>query len=125
MPPQLMLEEYDRIDLPVQNSLLEAWRLQFDRAAETYNTVVLSKRIAARVAEGFMHCLDREIQPPTEKQIRYATAIARELNVALSSDALHYKGSTTEFIGQLADDFKAQRARRSRFGEASNAPEED
>lgn len=123
MPLQLVLD--DQIDLPVQNSLLEAWRSQLDRAAETYNTTVLSKRIAACVAEGFTHCLDRDLRPPTGRQIRYATAISRELNVALSDDALRYEGSMTEFIGQLADDFKAQRTRRFRFGEASNAPEED
>lgn len=125
MPPQLMLDECDRIGLSVQNSLLEAWRLQFDRAAGTYNTAVLSKRIAACVAEGFRHCLDRDLQPPTQKQICYTTAVARELNVALSGDALRYKGSMTEFTGQLADDFKAQCARLSRFGGVSNAPEED
>jgi len=125
MPLQLVLDEYDRIDLPIKDSLLEAWRLQFDRAMVTYNTVVLSERVATCVAEGLTQCLDWDLQPPTEKQTRYATAIARELNVTLSGDALRYKGSMTEFIDRFADVFKAWRIRRSRPGEALNTPDED
>ncbi|HET7562383.1 MAG TPA: hypothetical protein VFJ87_08405 [Rhodanobacteraceae bacterium] len=125
MPLQLVLDEYDRIDLPIKDSLLEAWRLQFDRAAVTYNTVVLSERVAICVAEGLTQCLDWDLQPPTEKQMRYATDIARELSVTLSGDALRYKGSMTEFIDRFADVFKARRVRRSRPGGALNTPEED
>lgn len=125
MPLQLVLDEYDRIDLPIKDSLLEAWRLQFDRAAMTYNTVVLSERIATCVAEGLTQCLDWDLQPPTEKQLRYANVIARELNVSLSGDALRYRGSMTEFIDRFADVFKARRVRRSRPGGALNTPEED
>lgn len=125
MPLQLVLDEYDRIDLPIKDSLLEAWRLQFDRAVMTYNTVVLSERVATCVAERLTHCLDWDLQPPTEKQMRYATTIARELNMTISGDALRYKGSMTEFIDRFADVFKARRIRRSRPGEALNTPEED
>lgn len=122
---QLVLDEYDRIDLPIKESLLEAWRLQFDRAALARDTVPLSERIATCVAEGLTQCLDWDLQPPTEKQLRYATTIARELNVTLSGDALRYKGSMSEFIDRFADLFKAQRIRRSQPGEALNAPKED
>ena len=125
MPLQLVLDEYDQIDLPIKDSLLEAWRLQFNRAAVTYNTVVLSERVATCVAEGLTHCLDWDLQPPTEKQMRYATTIARELNVTISGDALRYKGSMTEFIDRFASVFKARRVRRSRPGGALNTPEED
>jgi hypothetical protein len=122
---QLVLDEYDRIDLPVTDSLLEAWRLQFDRAAITYNTVCLAERIATCVAEGLTKCLDWDLQPPTEKQLRYAEAISRELNVSLSGDALRYRGSMSEFLNRFTELFKARHIRRSRPGGALNAPEED
>lgn len=122
---QLVLDEYDRIDLPVTDSLLEAWRLQFDRAAITYNTASLAGRIATCVADGLTKCLDWDLQPPTEEQLRYAQAISRELNVSLSGDALRYRGSMNEFLNRFTEVFKARHIRRSRPGEALNAPEED
>ena len=125
MPLQLVLDEYDRIDLPIKDSLLEAWRLQFDRAAVTYNTVQLSERVAVCVAEGLTQCLDWDLQPPTEKQVRYAQAISRELNVSLSGDALRYKGTMTAFLDRFAEPYKARRIRRSLPGEALNTPEEE
>lgn len=81
----------NRIELPIKDNVLEAWwRLQFDRAAVPYNTVVLSERIATRVAEGLRQCLNWDLQPPIEKQMRYATVIARELNMTLSGNALRH-----------------------------------
>lgn len=125
MPLQLVLDEYDRIDLPIRDSLLEAWRLQFDRAAITYNTVQLSERVAVCVVEGLTQCLDWDLQPPTDKQVRYAQAISRELNVSLSGDALRYRGSMTEFLDRFTELFKARGVRRSRPGGALNTPGED
>lgn len=125
MPLQLVLDEYDRIDLPITDSVLEAWRLQFDRAAITYNTTQLSERIAACVVDGLRQCLDWDMQPPTEKQVRYAQAISRELNVSLSGDALRYRGSMSEFLDRFGEAFKERRIRRSRPGEALNAPNDD
>ena len=78
MPLQLGLT-YDRIALPVQNSLLKAWRLQFDRAAETYNAVVLSMRHCGVCCRRTHALPDRNLRLPTEKQIHYAIAVAREL----------------------------------------------
>lgn len=125
MPVQLVLDEYDRIDVPLHDSTLEAWRLQFDRAALARDTCALSERIAACVAAGLTQCLDWDLQPPTEKQLRYANTIARELNISLSGDALRYRGSMAEFIDRFAAIFKSRRIRRSRPGEALNAPNND
>lgn len=125
MPLQLVLDEYDRIDLPLEDSELEAWRLQFDRAAVTYSTVQLAHRVANCVADGLTQCLDWDLQPPSEKQLRYAQDIARELRVSLSGDALRYRGSMSEFINRFADVYKARNIRRSPSGGALNNPGED
>lgn len=125
MPLQLVLDEYDRIDIPLTDGVLEAWRLQFDRAARKRNTCALSERLAACFAAGLMDCLDWDLQPPTPKQMQFATAIARGLNVSLSGDALRYRGSMTEFLNRYADVFKTQVARRSRPGGALNTPDDD
>lgn len=125
MPLQLVLDEYTRIDVPLTDSMLEAWRLQFDRAALARNTCPLAERLAACIAAGLVHCLDADLQPPTEKQVRYAQAIARELNVSLSGDALRYRGSMHEFLDRFADAFKDRAIRRSPPGEALNSPDAD
>lgn len=125
MPLQLVLDEYSRIDIPLADSTLAAWGLQFDRAARSRNTCPLAERLAACVAAGLEQCLDADLQPPTEKQIHYAQGIARELNVSLSGDALRYRGSMHEFLDRFEDAFKARQVRRSPPGEALNSPEED
>lgn len=125
MPLQLVLDEFDRIDLPLDDGALEAWRLQFDRAAAYRNSYVLSERLAACIASSIVECLDWDLQPPTEKQVRYAMAIAKALNVPLSGDAMRYRGSMTEFLNRFADAYKERRVRRSRPGEALNSPEVD
>ena len=125
MPLQLVLDEYDRIDVPLDDGTLEAWRLQFDRAAVYRNTYPLCERLAACVASSIVQCLDWDLQPPTDKQLRYATAIAKRLNVSLSGDALRYRGSMTEFLDRFAETYKQRGVRRLPVDEALNSPDED
>lgn len=125
MPLQLVLDEHDRIDLPLDDGMLEAWRLQLDRAFVASDAHVLRERLAACFAAGLLQCLDWDLQPPTEKQTQYAMDIARALNVAIPGEALRYRASMTEFLDRYADVFKAQRIRRSQQGGALNsAPDE-
>lgn len=125
MPVQLVLDEYDRIDLPLNEDTLEAWRLQLDRAASASDTHVLRDRLAASFAASLVRCLDWDLQPPTDKQIQYATVIARGLNVPIAGEVLRYKGSMTEFLDRYADVFKEQRIRRSQQEDEPNSPPEE
>jgi hypothetical protein len=113
MPLQLALDEYDRIDLPLDDATLEAWRLQFDRAAQTLNSQVLSDRLAARIVEGLWQCLDPDLRLPSGRQVQFATAVARGLNVALPGEALRYRASMDAFLDRYAEAFKARHIRRS------------
>lgn len=114
MSLKLVLDDFDGIDIPLEDSTLEAWRLQLDRAAQMRNTAALSRRLASCFAESLTKCLDPDLSPPTSKQIEYAMAISRELNIPLSGDALRYRGSMTEFIGWHEASFKERRAARQR-----------
>lgn len=111
---RLMLNDFDGIDIPLEDSMLEAWRLQLDRAAQTRNTDALCRRLATCFAGSLAQCLDADLAAPTAKQIAYAMAISRELNVPISGDALRYRGSMAEFIGWHEASFKARRAARQR-----------
>lgn len=125
MPVQLVLDEYDRIDLPLNEDTLEAWRLQLDRAASASDTHILCDRLAASFAASLVRCLDWDLQPPTEKQIQYATVIARGLNVTITGEVLRYRGSMGEFLDRYADVFKEQRIRRSQEEDAPNSPHDE
>jgi hypothetical protein len=104
---------------------LEAWRLQFDRAASSSDPHVLCDRLAASFAASLVRCLDWDLQPPTDKQIQYATVIARGLNVTIPGEVLRYKGSMGEFLDRYADVFKEQRSRRTQQEDEPNIPPDE
>ena len=98
MSVQLVLDGSDAIDIPLEDSLVAAWRLQLDRASLTRNKFAMNERLAACFAASLSQCLDPDLRPPTEKQLRHALTIARELNVPISGDATRYRGSMVAFI---------------------------
>lgn len=124
MQLQLVLDDYDPLDIPLQDSVLEAWSLQFDRAIKAGTIADVAGRIASSIADGLAKGLDRDLQPPTEKQLRYAAAIARELNVSVSGEVLRYKGAMTEFLNRYADTFKARQVSRSHPGGTLSTPDD-
>lgn len=98
MSLQLVVDGSDGIDIPLEDSLLAAWRLQLDRAALTRSTFAMTERLAACFAASLCQCLDPDLRPPTEKQLRHALTIARELNIPISADAMRFRGSMLAFI---------------------------
>ena len=69
MSLQLVLDGSDGIDIPLEDSLLAAWRLQLDRAVLTRSTFAMTERLAACFAASLCQCLDPDLRPPTEKQL--------------------------------------------------------
>ena len=112
MPLQLILDDEGGIAIPLDESAREAWQLQFDRAAHTGSVESLKERLANCFASSLAECLDPDLKPPTEAQVRYATDITRELGLSLNSEVLRYRGAMSEFINRYADAFKDRRHRR-------------
>lgn len=113
MSLQLVLDGADGIDIPLEDSLLAAWRLQLDRAALTRSTFAMTERLAACFAASLCQCLDPDLRPPTEKQLRHALTIARELNIPISADATRYRGSMLVFIKSHEPKLKERASRLS------------
>ena len=113
MSLQLVLDGSDGIDIPLEDSLLAAWRLQLDRAALTRSTFAMTERLAACFAASLCQCLDPDLRPPSEKQLRHALTIARELNISISGDAMRYRGSMVAFIKSHEPNLKARITRLS------------
>ncbi len=109
---QLVFDETMAIDIPVDDSALETWQIQLARATQPDAMGALRRRLAGCLAAGLSECLDPDLRPPSEAQVSYATAIARELGVSISGEALRYRGSMADFIGRFAERFKLRRAQR-------------
>ena len=113
MSIQLVVDGSDGIDIPLEDSLLAAWRLQLDRAALTRSTFAMTERLAACFAASLCQCLDPDLRPPTEKQLRHALTIARELNIPISADAMRYRGSMLAFLKSHEPNLKDRATRFS------------
>jgi inactivated superfamily I helicase len=112
MSVQLILDDDGSIPIPLDESVQEAWQLQFERAIHAGTASGLMERLANCFANGLVECLDSDLKPPTEAQVLYATAITRELGLSLNAEALRYRGAMSEFINRYADAFKDRRRRR-------------
>jgi len=109
MPLQLMIDDEQGIPIPLDDLTEEAWLLQFGRAEAQGAIESLSERLATCFAVTLTECLDPDLKPPTEAQLKYAMAIARDLKVALPPEALRFRGSMTEFLGRFAEVHKLRR----------------
>lgn len=106
---QLVLNEEDAIQIPVDDCIREAWLMQYDRALHAGSTDRFRERLAQCFALSLAECLDPDLQPPTAAQMQYATSIARELGVSLPYEALRFRGSMADFIERFAEAHRQKR----------------
>lgn len=122
MPLQLILDDDGGIPIPMDDTVQEAWQLQFDRAAHAGTLQGLRERLGNCFARSLAECLDADLKPPTDAQLSYATAIARDLGIALPHEALRFRGAMAEFIDRYAE---AHKQRRRSRGHADKPPTDD
>jgi hypothetical protein len=65
--------------------------------------------MARRIADLVTALLKGELLPPTEKQLKYAVAIARELSLELPNEALQYREVMKAFLGVHAERYRKQK----------------
>lgn len=117
MPMQLVLDDDNGIPIPLDDCLQEAWLVQYNRASLAGGIDGFRERLATCFALSLTECLDADLKPPTDAQLRYATSIARELGIALPSEAIRFRGPMAEFIDRFADTFRQKRRGYLRNGE--------
>lgn len=103
MQMQLVLDDDGGIPLPLDDCTQEAWVLQYERASDAGAIDGFRERVAHCFATSLIECLDPDLKPPTDPQLKYATAIARELGISLPSEALRFRGPMAEFIDRFAE----------------------
>lgn len=98
------------IQIPVERAVLEMLRIQVERlqANEGRQSRALNA-LGLRVTSVITEMVDPDLRPPTQAQVDYAIAIARELNVNLPGEALMCRGAMGEFLDRFSDLFKARR----------------
>lgn len=65
--------------------------------------------LARRVSEGISQVVEGQAMPPTEKQIKYAVSIARELSLELPSDVLKFRDAMTTFLTIHAEQYRRRK----------------
>jgi hypothetical protein len=113
MSLQLVIDEDIGIPIPVDALTQEAWHIQLDRATEQGTFAGFCERLATCFAVTLTECLDADLKPPTQPQIKYAMDIVRDLNVPLPSEALRFRGAMTDFLGRFSEIHKQRRSRTS------------
>lgn len=67
--------------------------------------------LARRITDAISTLVECQVIPPTDKQVKYAVAIARELSLALSPEVLQYRAAMTAFLGTYAQTYRQRRGR--------------
>jgi hypothetical protein len=111
---QLAFDDQWIIPIPIDARLHEALEAQVDRAIRGEREQLLLQRLGASIAIAIDGCLDADLKLPTDAQLKYATDIARELNIALPGDALRFRGAIAQFIERFSKNFQASRERHRR-----------
>jgi hypothetical protein len=119
MPLQLMIDDAKGIPIPLDELAEEAWALQLGRAVTQGAVDSLRERLATSFAATLAECLDPDLRPPTDAQLKYAMAIARDLKVALPPEALRFRGAMATFLAHFAETHKQKRRDRHHGGNSS------
>lgn len=118
---QLVFEDQWFIPVPMDDRLYEALDVQRERACREESDLAFVARLSECFATSLAACLDADLQPPTDSQVKYAVDIVRELGVSLPADALRFRGAAHEFIDRFEDSFRASRERRKRMTSSVNS----
>lgn len=72
--------------------------------------------LARRIVDLITAMLDGDVLPPTEKQLKYAVAIARELSLELPAEVLQYRTAMTVFLGTHAQQYRRRKGSNRTIG---------
>lgn len=100
MALRLLLDDDTAIPIPLDDYSKEVWALQFDRWRYRNCFASLQLRLATCFAVTVDGMLDEDLRLPTDAQLSKAGHLARQLGIALPSEALRFRSSMEEFIQQ-------------------------
>jgi hypothetical protein len=98
------------LEVPLDGPALESLRLQIARlqSRQILQPSVLDT-LGSKLSLAILEIVDPDLRPPTQAQVDYAVAIARELNVNLPGEALMFRCAMSDFLDRYVDLFKSRR----------------
>ncbi|MES0873684.1 hypothetical protein [Sinimarinibacterium thermocellulolyticum] len=91
----------------VEEKLIRLMRASPDSPLQERRRLELSSSIVEVISS----MLENNVIPPSEKQVKYAVAIARELNLQIPATVLQHRDAMTEFLANHAETYRKSRVR--------------
>lgn len=73
------------------------------------DTSISNNELSARIVDVITALIQNQIVPPTDKQLKYAIAIARELSLQLPAEVLQYRDAMKAFLAMHAETYRKRR----------------
>ena len=102
------------LELFVSDRIESAVAIQFERITDRSVRDIFVRKLEQRLDALLSDCLDWDLKEPTEAQRSYATVIAKQLGIALPSEAKMYRFHMAMFLeahAQMARDARNHRGR--------------
>ncbi|WP_295680813.1 hypothetical protein [uncultured Nevskia sp.] len=110
MPLKLSLafneHEYLSADVPAEAA--EVIERQFARLTTKASREEFAEAMLKHLSRVLATFLEPDLRPPTEKQIAFAMALSRRLNVPIPREALMYKEAIEDFLSKYAYNSKSR-----------------
>lgn len=90
------------LELFVSQRLEEALTIQYERIKDRKVRDTFVKRLEKQVEALLKDSIDWDLKEPTEAQLKYATLVAKQLGIALPSEARKYRFHTAMFLETYA-----------------------
>ena len=111
MPFQLVYGDHElSLRIPFESHVEDRLVELLERSDPDDTNSRTRNELAGRIAEAIGVMLTDNVLPPTDKQVKYAVAIARELGLQLAPEVLRSREAMTSFLGAHADTYRRRKA---------------
>ncbi len=98
------------LELFISNRLEEALSVQYERLKDRRTRDTFVRKLEQRLESLLVDSIDWDLQEPTQAQLNYAELVAKQLGIALPSEAKKYRFHTAMFL----ETYAAQAKERTR-----------
>lgn len=113
----LVYGDFDaRLPLPFETHIEERLYKIISQAEPPESAEGAHVDLARRIVDVITAMLEVEVLPPSDKQLKYAIAISKELELELPSNALKYRDAMNVFLSTHADTYRKSKSLRRQQG---------
>ena len=111
MPFELVYGDRELVvSLDFESHVEERLSMLLRRGGPDHPLVRTRVELAKRIVEVITTMLEGTALPPTEKQLKYAIAIARELSLELPADVLQFRDAMAAFLNTHAEHYRKRKS---------------